>query len=244
MKFIGVDLSWGLKRPSSLCVVRKTGQGFCYETLVRLVSLRDFAAFFRREKEPLCLAVDAPLVVKNERGNRQAEREISALLRQFRGGILPINLTIVEKRYPRLPLFWNLLHDHGFTMQSPFTHSFFRLAFEVFPPLIVLGLWGREALSTYWREKRSLLSFPAFGKTLSTLGSSDFSPPLLGLEQFFRDAWSVPSFLVDSCDALLCVYAACFLWSWGKERALCFGNPGEGEVVMPLRCPEDFGEFG
>ncbi|MCX7668247.1 MAG: DUF429 domain-containing protein, partial [Atribacterota bacterium] len=184
MRFIGIDLAWGFKRPSSLCVIRKDDGGFRYETLLWLFSLQDFISFFHaHEGETLVLAIDAPLTVKNRKGNRRAEREISAFIKKFHSGILPINLTIVEQRYPRLFLFWELLFQHHFQVTMPFLNRRWRIAFEVFPPLIVLGLWGEDALGTYRQEKKTKQKFPFFQQQLAELSS--FLPPLLGLEQFF-----------------------------------------------------------
>ncbi|MEN3186473.1 MAG: DUF429 domain-containing protein [Atribacterota bacterium] len=234
MKFIGVDLAWGLKRPSALCIIHKDDNGFFYETVLHLFGLEDFMSFFHtHQEETLVLAIDAPLTVKNREGNRRPEREISIFLRRFRGGILPVNLTIVEQKYPRLALFWQLLCQNHFQITSTILDSFWRIAFEVFPPLIVLGLWGKETLETYWQEKKSRQRFPLFQQRIAELTTS-FSPPLQGLERFFS-ALQDSSFFIDACDALLCAYAACFLWARGRRCARVFGTAQEGEVVMPVQ---------
>ena len=233
LKLIGVDLAWGFKRPSALCVIRSAGGRFHYETTLYLVSLRDFASFFHREKGALHLAIDAPLTVKNEKGNRRAEREIALFLRKFRCGILPVNLTIVREKYPGLCAFLELLHDHGFRIVPPFENSR-RVAFEVFPPLAVLGLWGEKTLSVYRQEKRARRGFPTFINSLSDFDSSPFFPPVFNLREFFLTLQRSP-YCIDTVDALLCAYTACFLYARGREGAHLFGNPEEGQVVMPLQ---------
>lgn len=234
MKLIGVDLAWGFKRPSALCVIRSTGGCFHYEATLYLVSLQDFASFFHREEGALHLAIDAPLTVKNEKGNRQAEREIALFLRKFRCGILPVNLTIVREKYPGLCAFFELLRDHGFRITPPFGNTFRRVAFEVFPPLTVLGLWGEKTLSVYRQEKRARQGFPTFIERLCDFDSSPFFPPVLNLREFFL-ALKGSLYGIDAVDAFLCAYTACFLYARGREGAYLFGNPQEGEVVMPLQ---------
>lgn len=234
MKFIGVDLAWGFQRPSLLCIIRKDSSGFSYETLLYLTSLEDFSSFFHaHQEEAFVLAVDAPLTVRNCDGNRRAEREISIFLRRFHGGILPVNLTIVKRKYPRLVLFWKLLLQSHFQITLPFLDTFWRIAFEVFPPLIVLGLWGEGVLEVYRREKKAKQPLPLFQQSIAELAS--FSPPLQGLERFFFALQEDSCWFIDAYDALLCAYAACFLWSQGRRYAHIFGTPQEGEVVMPFQ---------
>lgn len=234
MRFIGIDLAWGFKRPSLLCIIRKDSNGFSYETLLCLTSLEDFSSFFRvHQEETLVLAIDAPLTVRNCKGNRQAEQEIGVFLRRFHSGILPVNLTVVEQKYPRLTLFWELLLQSHFQITLPFMDTFWRIAFEVFPPLIILGLWGQGALEVYQREKKTKRALPLFQQRIAELAS--FSPPLQGLELFFFALQEDSLWFVDACDALLCAYAACFLWSRGRKYARVFGAPQEGEVVMPFQ---------
>lgn len=91
MKFVGVDLAWSLTRTSALCIVRGEKNHFQYQDLLYCSSLEEFRYFFSREKEPTCLAVDTPLVVKNRDGNRRAEKEVSAFLHKFGSGILLVN---------------------------------------------------------------------------------------------------------------------------------------------------------
>ncbi len=234
LKFIGVDLAWGFRRPSPFCIIRKVNDGFRYEVTLYLTSLEDFASFFRDERSPLCLAIDAPLTVINQEGNRRAEREIAPFLRQFRGGILPVNLSIVEQRYPNLILFWKLLAKYHFQIALPFVNSFQRIAFEVFPPLTVLGLWGGEVLATYRKAKKGGGFSPPFLERLCDLESSHFPLPLVGLKQFLLSAQENPALFTDTLDALLCAYTACYLWARGREYACIFGTPEEGKVVMPL----------
>jgi len=140
----------------------------------------------------------------------------------------------VERKYPNLILFWKLLAECHFRVTLPLFHSFWRIAFEVFPPLTVLGLWGGEVLAMYRKAKKAGGLSPAFLEKLFDLELSRFSPPLWGLKQFLLSAQENPGLFIDTLDALLCAYTACYLWARGREYAYFFGTPKEGEVVMPL----------
>ncbi|MGQ9472592.1 MAG: DUF429 domain-containing protein [Candidatus Caldatribacteriaceae bacterium] len=234
MKFVGVDLAWSLRRASALCIVRGKENSFQYQDLLYCFSLEEFRSFFSREKESMCLAVDAPLVVKNQSGNRRAEKEVSAFLRKFGSGILPVNQTLIYQKYPRLPLFWSLLRECGFPVRSPLERNFERIAFEVFPPLTLLGLWGEEILSIYHKNKHKKCFNPSiFVRTFGSCAMEGL-PLIMGIESFLSAVERNPSLGIDAFDALLCAYTACFVWNRGREQVILFGNQVEGEVVMPI----------
>lgn len=234
MKFVGVDLAWSLTRTSALCIVCGEENHLQYQGLFYCSSLEEFRYFFSREKEPMCLAVDAPLVVKNRDGNRRAEKEVSAFLRRFGSGILPVNQTLIYQKYPRLPLFWNLLWECGFPVRLPLERNFERIAFEVFPPLTILGLWGEGVLSIYRKNKRKKCFDPSiFVRTFGSCAMEGL-PLVMGIESFLSVVEKNPSLRIDAFDALLCAYTACFVWNRGREQVMLFGNQVEGEVIMPI----------
>ncbi len=234
MKFVGVDLAWGFKRPSALCVLSYRGHLLSCEGIDYLTSMADFSSFFTRETDRLCLAIDAPLRVENDMGNRAAEKEASAFLRRFGCGILPVNRAIISRRYPLLPVFWRLLDQHGFKMQIPLDDVTPRSVFEVFPPLIVLGLWGQEALRRY-REAKKRKKYSSFLKVLREHEAILYSANIKVLQSFIGDGCC---YAEDALDAFLCAYAAFFVSTRGRPYAHLFGLPQTGFIVMPLRYPK------
>lgn len=75
MKFIGIDLAWTYKNESGICVMDESGEvlilesaAFSDEEIVNIVKSYG--------NETLHIAIDAPLVVNNETGSRQAERDL------------------------------------------------------------------------------------------------------------------------------------------------------------------------
>jgi len=237
LKFVGVDLAWGFKRPSFLCVLQYEGNNLSGEGFYPLVSLEDFAAFFAPKKDLLWLAIDAPLRVEDSSGNRLAEKEVSTFLRPFREGILPVNRTIIARKYPLLPIFWGLLEQCGFCIQPPLESISRRLAFEVFPPLIILGLWGAKALQVY-RESKKRKEPPRFLEMVKE--KKAFPPPFfLSCLQIMQDFLPQESqYAQDALDAFLCAYAAFFISIKGKDYTYLFGLPEGGCIVMPLRYPK------
>lgn len=78
MRFIGIDLAWTYKNETGICIINDDGQIEYLKSLVisddEIVELLKSCAH-----EKICVAIDAPLVVNNYDGSREAER---ALMRE------------------------------------------------------------------------------------------------------------------------------------------------------------------
>lgn len=73
MKFIGVDLAWTYKNETGLCVLDESGQILYLDAQV--YSDEDIVDIIKSYAEDdLCIAVDAPLILENEKGAREADR--------------------------------------------------------------------------------------------------------------------------------------------------------------------------
>ncbi len=75
MKFIGIDLAWTYKNETGICILDENGaveyldsQVYTNEDILKIVNIY--------RMEDLTIAIDAPLVVKNEGGSRGAEGEM------------------------------------------------------------------------------------------------------------------------------------------------------------------------
>lgn len=75
MKFIGIDLAWTYKNESGICVLDDDGKVLLIESAV--FSDTDIVNIIKKySSDQLSIAIDAPLVVNNENGSREAEREL------------------------------------------------------------------------------------------------------------------------------------------------------------------------
>lgn len=222
MWFLGVDLSWGLKRPSWVCVLEHSKD---------TVSWREFFSFIHLGEweehlllfTPCVVAFDAPLQVSVERGLRKAERDLLPLLRKKHLGILPVNLEIVRRRYPALFAFWESVAKY-FSFDFEFSQGV-RHALEVFPPLSVLGFFGSKGLKLY-REKRF--------REIGELFKGEIAPFRIGnLEDCIAAYLSPPSGRKDRFDAFLCACTAFFAARYGESALRKFGDR-TGLIVAPL----------
>ena len=73
MKFIGIDLAWTYKNETGLCILDESGKVLYLDAQV--FSDEDIIGIIRTyATDDLCIAVDAPLVLENEKGAREADR--------------------------------------------------------------------------------------------------------------------------------------------------------------------------
>lgn len=72
MKFIGIDLAWTYKNETGICVISENG---VVEYLdAKVYSNEDILEIIKSySSDEMCIAIDAPLIVENESGSREAE---------------------------------------------------------------------------------------------------------------------------------------------------------------------------
>ncbi len=86
--YIGIDLAWGEKAPTGLAVVDAEAR------LLHVSAVRtddDVVAALAAYDGDCLAGIDAPLVVKNEKGSRPAEQALSKDFRRFDAGTHPSN---------------------------------------------------------------------------------------------------------------------------------------------------------
>src|ERR1700694_236691 len=149
MNFIGVDLAWGPKNNTGLCLVR---DGAALEScLVR--TDEEILAWLRPLTIGPCLvAIDAPLVVTNPSGRRRCESLISRVFNRSQAGAHSSNLGLSAfsngVRAMRLAKALDLEHDPRIEPGLPV-----RRAVEVYPHPALIALCALD-LSLKYKQKR------------------------------------------------------------------------------------------
>jgi predicted RNase H-like nuclease len=71
--FVGIDLAWTYKNETGLCIMNDQGRVLYLDAQVYTdAQIADLILTY--EDQDLCIAVDAPLVIRNESGSREADR--------------------------------------------------------------------------------------------------------------------------------------------------------------------------
>ena len=91
--FIGVDLGW-YGKPSGLASIALDGAGLRLRNIARLEAVDDILGWIQSEagSDHGVVAVDAPLIIRNQTGIRPAERELNRDFRRFHAGCHAANL--------------------------------------------------------------------------------------------------------------------------------------------------------
>ncbi len=252
MRFIGLDLAWG-ERNNTAATVLESAPGRNSARLVhsqeRLQTDDDILQYLiSMTTDGACLAIDAPLIVRNLEGARPVDREVTRRFGRYGAGAHPCNL----KKFPRGVRGARLIEKlarYGFRHQPHISLEERRKAmkrvFEVYP---------HPAQVVLFRLKKRLLykkgNVEARRRGLVLLQEKLFKElpglkPRLILDKGFktllqRDVSGMKGRVLkaheDTLDSLFCAYTGFYHWYWGEERSEVLGDMETGYIVIPKFC--------
>jgi predicted RNase H-like nuclease/ppGpp synthetase/RelA/SpoT-type nucleotidyltranferase len=236
MHFVGVDLAWGQRKPTGLAVLDDAGQ------LVHVSAAGtddEIVAALAPYAEGDCLvAIDAPLIVPNETGNRPAEAALNRDFARFDAGAHPSNTGKPELVKPRGAVIASRL---GLDMNPRSGRP--RRAIEVYPHPATVALF-RLGRTLKYKNKTGRSLEALRGELLVLMGLleglADEDPPLLvdgawkELVTRVEDATRKSELRVveDQVDAVLCAYVALFA-TRRPEATTTYGDFAGGYIVTP-----------
>ena len=237
----GIDLAWGANGRTGLAAVDDDGR------LLASSSVRtdaEIAAWVGAQGIPTIVAFDAPLVVTNPTGRREAERLIGQAYARYDAGAYPTNLGIVHMDPPRARTLaarfdWQL--DAAPTADSAALRT---TAIEVYPHAGMIGLLGLGRVLPYKRgayadrhgafvvllellegvPALALVTSPAWADLLRRFAAAERLADLDRLE--------------DEIDAVFCAHLA---WLWAARPGVLqrYGDPREGAIIAPPQPQHD-----
>ncbi|MCX7750658.1 MAG: DUF429 domain-containing protein [Candidatus Bipolaricaulota bacterium] len=244
MRFIGLDLAWSARNPSGGVVLAWDGKkAFPVTWDPALTGDEEVGAFVRdgMDAEGALVAVDAPLVVPNERGTRAGDRALTAAYRRHEAGTYPANrarLGPVVRGEALLGRLQALGFTHGprIVRRTPVRH-----VVEVYPHAAAVELFGLSRTLKYKaRPGRSVeFRWAELERLRELLGSLAWRTPSLVARDLLdgvriRGARGrALKAAEDLLDALLCAYIALHLWHWGEEGYRTFGDRESGYILVP-----------
>jgi predicted RNase H-like nuclease len=244
MNYIGIDLAWTYRNETGICVINEQGrivycesQRFSDETIASIVQ--------NYSGEGAVVAIDAPLIVRNETGSRYCDRAIMSekihgrnlsvftcsrdyMIRTYGG----IRGEEVVKRIQELLPDFTLTYDINAQPHS---------IIETFPTGIVLGLFP-DAFPIKYKIKSKVdigITKAEMARMIGTLTRlDDYNPPVTNVDDFFSEVTDLASMpkkelksLEDKVDAFLCAYAAYWL---SAKTGKIFGDDQNGFIVLPV----------
>lgn len=240
MWFAGIDLGWQ-GAPSGVALLAfRPPHHLSLVSLDRLPHHQDLLPWLisHIHEAPCFAAFDAPVIVTNPSGMREADKLTHRLFGAQNGGAYPIHLGM-----PFVANILSLVTDFaalGFSTALPATaQSPTRHLFEVFPHATSLRLFGLEKVLPY--KKGTYASRAQALDTLRTLISTRLASPPAKRRPALRlpPLPPVPATLAglkdleDRLDALLCAYTAAHYWYWHLSRNNILGDEATGFIVAP-----------
>jgi len=237
--FVGIDLAWGTKARTGMAVVDDAGRLLQSGAVRTDDEINDWLRTFAGGV--VVAAVDAPLVVPNETGQRRCETEISRAFWRYKIGAHSSNRSRAEFDPPRAA---TLADRFGWSV-DPARHGSVAapVCIEVYPHPAMVGLFGLAERITY---KSGPLRAEGFTQLVRHFTSIDElrlseSPRWVELSRIVADP--KPGDLTrieDELDAILCAHLA-WLWHHRPGSLQVYGSLEDGYIVAPptpLPAPE------
>ena len=253
MRYVGVDLAWGTRRPTGLAVLDADGQ------LLHLSSVRtdeEILDALAPHVEGDCLvALDAPLIVTNATGNRPCEAELNRDFARFHAGAHPSNTS--KQELGDDPRGARICRALGLDINPRSGRR--RRGIEVYPHPATIALFNLPRTLKYKHKTgRSFAELKGALLELMTLleGLAAASPPLaladpawsaLRAEVEAAERKSQLRVAEDQVDAVVCAYVALFA-DTHPDRTTIYGDAesdySSGYIVTPaLSAPNPVDEY-
>ena len=143
--FVGVDLAWSKQNPSGVAILSGgVGRPLEYVGSETFGSTEDIAAQIRALDGPVWVAIDAPLVVRNETGQRPVDRLVTRQYGRFHAGAYPANRRLLGHDIRAAQLV-GLLEPRGVRQLDEVTlppQAGGSWAFETYPHPAMIELFG------------------------------------------------------------------------------------------------------
>lgn len=256
MKFIGIDLGWS-SGASGLCCLNWQNNQLELIECDRQQSLNDILTWIDTQvspTEPAIIAVDAPTIIANLTGMREADKLTHKHFGRYHAGCYPANLS---RPFAQKTVEFGLcLEARGF-VHAPIIEAqkLGRYQIEVFPHPATINLFKLDKIIKYKKGKLAerqlelmkLCQYivdilPTLEPTLNLSFGTGKMPVSCGKGILPVSGSNLPEIptsvatlkaLEDKLDALLCAYIGAHWWYWGRERNLVLGDRTTGYIVIP-----------
>jgi predicted RNase H-like nuclease len=233
--FLGVDLGW-YGKPSGLASIAVNPEGLSLRNVTRLEDTDDILRWIKSEAGggSAVVGVDAPLVIRNCTGIRDAERELNSEFRRYHAGCHAANL---GRPFARNVLsFSRRLTELGFCHGADIrARQGGRFQIEVHPHAATVNLFDLPRIVKYKRGRRAERAKELNRLRELMLSRLPLLDPALSLRLPSLPTTGNLKPVEDEIDAVLCAYIAAHWWFWATQRNRVYGCSGKGYIVVPER---------
>jgi predicted RNase H-like nuclease len=240
VRFVGIDLAWGGRRPSGLAVLDPEGRVVDQGWATGDGELSAFLA--AHDGGGAVVALDAPLVATNPAGtSRECERELQRRYGRAGAGPYPTNLGLLGGRVRAMELVERSERPYLTVPRDPGRGRGW-WAVEVFPAPALVELGGLARAVRYKKgpPEARRAGLAAVAAVLGRLAGT--APPLrldpagtlareLGRLERLRGAGLKA--VEDLTDAHVCAYVGLWWWTHGPAATLVAGDDAGGAILVP-----------
>ena len=239
--FIGIDLAWSSRNPTGAAVLKGDRAGASLEVVTSLSPDHSIIDFIRAHvTDNTIVAIDAPLIIVNQTGQRQCETDIGKQYGAREASCHTSNLTLFPDA-GSVALTRQLLAE-GFVHADPGKQQQGRIIAEVYTHAGMVALWDLPKTIKYKKGtvEQRLKGLETLRTKLAELTKA--SPALLPSAQLddllFADLNQLRGRKrkehEDQLDALFCAYLGFYFWYWRGERTHLFGDSERGYILNPI----------
>jgi predicted RNase H-like nuclease len=244
MRFVGVDLAWGGRRPSGVVALDPGGVVVAEGWATTDGELSGFLA--AHDGDGAVLALDAPLVVRNPAGTRRGcEAELQRRYGRVGAGPYPTNLELLGGRVRAMELVRRSGRPYLTVPRDPGRGQGW-WAVEVFPAPALVELGGLPRAVRYKKgpPEARRAGLRAVAGVLRGLAGAD--PPLrpdprgvlaAGLARLDGLRGAGLKAVEDLADAHVCAYVGLWWWARGPAATLVAGDEAGGAILVPRPIP-------
>jgi predicted RNase H-like nuclease len=243
--FIGIDMAWKINGNHSgvAVMIGDENEVTLKGVSVNVDTMEGVVDFVRPHAAvDTVIAIDAPLVVKNESGQRPCEREIGRTFGRYHASCHTSNL---GRPYAKTGMclvgeLRKLGFRHDFDLAQAKQRAG-RWVLEVYPHPAMVRLFGLGKIIPYKKgsvvERR--VGLDKLRCYLGDLGDGSRGLVMSAVlaELLARDLEQMRGADLkkyeDTLDAVFCAYLAWHCWRWGGERNEMFGTLQQGYIVVP-----------
>ena len=233
--FLGVDLGW-YGKPSGLASIAIDREGPSLRDVTRLAATDDILRWIKSEAGggSAVVAVDAPIVIRNRIGIRDAERELNREFRRYHAGCHAANLG--RPFAENVLSFSRRLETLGFRHGAEITaRQQGRFQIEVHPHAATVNLFDLPLIVKYTRGRRGERAKELRRFRRLMLSRLPLLDPALSLQlPPVPNAGNLKP-VEDQIDAVLCAYIAAHWWLWAGQKSHVYGHRETGYIVVPER---------
>ncbi|MFH1211668.1 MAG: DUF429 domain-containing protein, partial [Candidatus Woesearchaeota archaeon] len=246
MFFVGIDLAWSEKNKSGVAILKGD------ENMAELVSadvissdneIIDFIKKTLKNNNAL-IAIDAPLIIPNNEGRRDAEALVGYLFRKYHAGAHPSNRKRLSQWSGKIrgEELSKKLEKEGF-IHDPSIKQFekSRKFFEVYPHPSMVVLFEMDKILEYKSKPHRDYAFrwDEFEKYRMHLkGLANAKPALQLPEKLFQQSMSSLKAkklkdYEDLLDSVFCAYIGYYCWA-KPGKCMVLGDMKQGYIMTPV----------